>query len=730
MKKLIQFNCIPRIGVWFVLFLYLVNIQLIVAQNEDKVWCIGDSVGIDFNDLGNPKFFKCITTALIDGSRQGYTQPVDNCASISTSKGKLLFYLDFNRSKRIHNAVTDWKYTFGAIRDQQHNILKNGDSLFCEHTFKKGALFLPLSSRKYMLISIGLAYKEDSILATTSKVKKKTSIDLYGNIYYSIIEMDNELNFSVTKKNVLIERGVVGSLSAIKHSNGKDWWLFSRKKNSREILSIKIHEDGVTPETNINLASNLHSDLGSNEFSTDSSGKLLLHVYPSNEDQRILWLDLFSVNRKNGVIDPLMSKKIDKRQEHPTYYFPFTLSPNGNYIYYTKYQNSSDSLFQFTLNENKDAFIDTTLIQGPDSISHIGQFTLCNDGKLYGTEIRRRKITDEGIPKMDFYLSIIDKPNEKGAKCEYKRRIIKLPDTRLFQCVPYFPNYHLGREAGYVDEPEAQSFVIRDTVVCAGTRLVLGLDSLQGYRYRWLADSSIRFGNRLRAIAKPYQNTTYSLLVTHKGITDTATVTIKVKSKLKANFELNSSFDIKDSTYFVAAYQSGDIPEDTIKLRNTSIGGKRYFWDIDLSLGKKYLSSMFEPPYILIQDLIDNGLLKSQWDTITLFTLYAYDADSGCIDTMTKRVKFSRILSRENGRYVQMKMYPNPASDEFTVDFSLSTETIIDLEVFNITGQRMLSQTVQPKSMFSTVDWPEGWYLCKFRVGENSIFTRKLIISK
>ena len=76
-----------------------------------------------------------------------------------------------------------------------------------------------------------------------------------------------------------------------------------------------------------------------------------------------------------------------------------------------------------------------------------------------------------------------------------------------------------------------------------------------------------------------------------------------------------------------------------------------------------------------------------------------------------------------------IKIYPNPTSDEFTIELPFD-ETYFHVAIYDLNGKEVLNQDIAQKtSNISTNELTEGIYLIKLS-NNNSIFNKKLLIIK
>ena len=79
------------------------------AQNQNSIWCFGDSAGIDFNNSS--------TISFASGMRGR-----GGCTSVADSSGYLLFY-------SFTNATTNYST---RVFSNQHQIMQGGDTIVGE----------------------------------------------------------------------------------------------------------------------------------------------------------------------------------------------------------------------------------------------------------------------------------------------------------------------------------------------------------------------------------------------------------------------------------------------------------------------------------------------------------------------------------------------------------------------------------------------------------------------
>jgi len=210
--------------VLFIFFLSQIT-TITIAQKHDYNWVMGYENFVDPDPLWgglimdfhtSPPSFHSLTTHL---NFRGFG------VSFSDSLGKLLFY---SNGIKIHNA--------------QHQLMENGDTInpsnmwesskFWGSGYGYGGLAIPIPGKSNNYYMFHLAFFTLPMVPHT-------------NLYYSEIDMNaNSGNGRVVKKNVLLAESVITPL-AVKHGNGRDWWLITGKSTTSIQYVFLIDSVGI-----------------------------------------------------------------------------------------------------------------------------------------------------------------------------------------------------------------------------------------------------------------------------------------------------------------------------------------------------------------------------------------------------------------------------------------------------------------------------------------------------
>lgn len=86
-------------------------------------------------------------------------------------------------------------------------------------------------------------------------------------------------------------------------------------------------------------------------------------------------------------------------------------------------------------------------------------------------------------------------------------------------------------------------------------------------------------------------------------------------------------------------------------------------------------------------------------------------------------------LSDESSVINEISLYPNPFLDEITINFSSQNGSESKIEVFNVIGKLLLSQTTktQQKFVINTAKLASGMYVVRITTDDGRIISKKII---
>lgn len=261
---------------------------------------------------------------------------------------------------------------------------------------------------------------------------------LTDTTYYSKVDFGGNFGFgTVTSKNQKLNWDTLtySNLSAVKHGNGRDWWIIRPYYQGNCYYTFLLTDTGLGL-SHIQCAGSMHhgyGDLGSSCFSPD--GEKYFWV-TSTDGIYMFDFDRCTGMLSNGQIIPW---------PYPTFKDSINLaggvavSPNNRFLYVT----TSVIVLQYDLlapdigaSVDTVAFWDGGYDPMPPLASTFFLEQLGPDGKIY---INASNST--------ISLHVINRPDEQGDSCLFVQRGLKL-NTYNSTSMPNFPNYRLGALAG------------------------------------------------------------------------------------------------------------------------------------------------------------------------------------------------------------------------------------------------------------------------------------------
>ena len=319
--------------------------------------------------------------------------------------------------------------TNGAfLADRNGDTLYNGSGLAPSAyttTYAEGLVIIQSALIVPKPESVGIYYLFHGTLdnqgPTTSQYLYLTTIDM---------SLNGGLGGVVTKNYVLLNAELnVGKITAVRHANGRDWWVFDHRANTNMFNRFLVTPAGVQLDGTQSVGINRPPDAGQVCFSPD--GSKFAYYYGAND------LEIFQFDRCTGLFSDPVFIGIDDTNSDGGLAF----SPNSRYLYVS----SVLDLYQY----------DTEVSDIAASMAHVGVWDgfyspqppaatyfiitqLAPDGKIYIS-------TGNGT----FHLHVINAPDEAGFACDLVQHGVELP-AYYSNGLPNHPNYHLGPIDGTV----------------------------------------------------------------------------------------------------------------------------------------------------------------------------------------------------------------------------------------------------------------------------------------
>ena len=408
-----------KTGLTTLFILYFVMLSF--SQNRNSVWVFGDSAGIDFRNLNNPiPFFSSM-----DGR--------GSCVSICDSVGNLVLYsyteaIGSAWSTRVHNRFL--QPVLGA------------DSITGEAWYNELVIIpKPGSNHEYYLLSLGMAEPiNQGLFYTTIDINANGGL---GAITNQNIQLNNVRN--------------ADCVQAIKHGNGRDWWIIGKYSDFNSTRYNRFFIYLVTPNgfTNPVIQDfNNTTDIDFQKLVVSPDGTKILQIQING------FMCKFDFDRCTGFISNPSVIYPEQTSNFNRLFWEGAFSLSGNIFYATTAALLIDDeyhLLQFDFASSNipgscdtlETWSDTTSLIGP------GAVRLAPDGKIYFSRAYQCNAFPFCYPYPDSvhnyvneYLSVINNPDVIGSGCDYQRFSFYLGGKRTYYGLPNNPNYELGPVIG------------------------------------------------------------------------------------------------------------------------------------------------------------------------------------------------------------------------------------------------------------------------------------------
>jgi hypothetical protein len=348
--------------------------------------------------------------------------------SVQVVPAALAFNFESTMAVRSDSAGQLLFYSNGcAIANRNHQIMPNGaglnpgdiSDLVCPwkgYIVPQGAMPLPLPGQpgRYCLLHIGASYDP------VRKLK-------LGPLYCTEIDMSQDGGLGeVTSINKVLLAGDLGAFTAVRHGNGRDWWVLAPAFGGALWHTFLLSPSGFSEQPPQALLSMLPA--------CEKHGATVAAL---RGDRIANWGDckvsIYRFDRCTGVLSDEMELPA------PKHWVPgggLAFSPSGRYLYAT----SQTVLFRADL-EALSPRLDTMrfsydpLLKSEYDVPGNTFHYLENgpDGRIYGN-----------IPSRAAFLHLLNKPDgSTKADIDFVARGVKLPVTGV-RTLPNFPNYRLG----------------------------------------------------------------------------------------------------------------------------------------------------------------------------------------------------------------------------------------------------------------------------------------------
>lgn len=387
------------------------------AQKHDHIWLAGRG------KLGTYQFSNGITYqfggAIMDFQHFPPKSTLENYA--------LNMYPTAIISDKNGNLVA---YTNGChVVNKNHEIMDNGDTinpglyqgqnqcLFYYPTYQ-GAIFIPDPAKEhsYYLFHMALDYSSANPYFAGQRY------------YYSLIDASENggLGKVVDKNHLILEDSAVGGyISAVKHANGRDWWVVSPHRVSNKYFVFLVTPEGVMPPMEQVIGDSLPGPCCGMTLFSPNGEKYFRSTTPSG-------LQILDFDRCKGVFsNPVFIPRDSIGYSGPA---GLAASKDNHFLYVS----TNKFLFQYDLFATDIPATKVFLAQNDSTYYNPEKGTfhhalLAPDGKIYLVSLNY-------VPEM----AVINFPERQGMASKVDQHGYKLPALYGNDFIFNFPHYRLG----------------------------------------------------------------------------------------------------------------------------------------------------------------------------------------------------------------------------------------------------------------------------------------------
>ncbi|MCB9262608.1 MAG: gliding motility-associated C-terminal domain-containing protein [Flavobacteriales bacterium] len=351
------------------------------AQKEGNIWFFGDSAAVDFNS-GVP-------IALVGSNMHTY----EGCATACDENGKLLFY---SNGEKIWN--------------RNHVVMPNGVELGGNHSSTQSVLIVKKPYSKNIFY----------VFTTIDKGEQ-------NGLRYSILDMSlqNGQGDVTSSKSISMQTPVCEKLTAIKHSNGRSFWIITHGFHSDEFFSYLLDSTGLDLNPVISKIGPIITGEYFNSFGylkCSPNGEYL--AMANNYTQTA---DLFKFSTSSGQVSQFLTTLDTFYNGSRIFPYGIEFSTNSRYLYVSDRDGpASHAVYQFDLGLQQIDLIRASSIEIAQNIG--GAIQLGPDGKIYVARPQTH------------YLAVINRPNERGGLCGYQEDGVFLGTGKPLLGLPSYPN--------------------------------------------------------------------------------------------------------------------------------------------------------------------------------------------------------------------------------------------------------------------------------------------------
>lgn len=280
-------------------------------------------------------------------------------------------------------------------------------------------------------------------------------------IFYAIIDMNTVwgtpgLGEVIIKGQQITNHRIADCLQAVKHGNGRDWWLVTKFSDANlttlnRFAVFLVTSNGISNPVFYDFNDAMDMDFQKIIFNNSYTKIMNINLYG--------YMCEFDFDRCSGVIS------------NPHVIYPEITSLPYNRVFWEGAYSPNDSVFYIATNRYP-LLLNCYLLQFDLTASDIpascdtlddylfpiepGAVRLAPDGKIYYSRaykspgVNSYPYADSMYNYINMNLSVINEPDNIGAACNYQPFSFYLGGKRTYYGLPNNPDYDLGALAGSV----------------------------------------------------------------------------------------------------------------------------------------------------------------------------------------------------------------------------------------------------------------------------------------
>jgi hypothetical protein len=398
-------------SVFFIILLFLYS--LVQAQKHDNYWIsgyegwsvgpVGDSVGI------TALTFSDSNVAMVVNREPVFINFDIAKGIICDSIGKPQLFCNNNN---IYN-------NFGEIVDDGGDLSDQNCEGGCRDP--QGTIILPVpnTNHRYWVIST-----ERDYIGAGGWI-------IYSHLYANLVDMNTNNGHSkaIIRKQLLLNDTLDnGKITAVKHANGRDWWLWAIKDRTNTYFRFLIDPNGIHNMGTTTAGIPKYAGLGFAAFSPDGTKYVRLDDVNVLQPGQLLFYDF------DRCLGELTYIGVDSTY-NPKFAGGLAFSHDSRYLWLTKV----DGLYQYDLHDPNFLETEVFVTPYPTPLSNSLHFAqLGPDGRIY-----------LNLGRSMLNVPYINNPHLAGAAADFRYDDLIL-DTYSDYCTPNMPWFRLGPVDGSV----------------------------------------------------------------------------------------------------------------------------------------------------------------------------------------------------------------------------------------------------------------------------------------